>query len=281
MKLMDNKKLAAVVVPFYKTSLGEFEKISLTQCFKVLSAHPIIAIKPQSLNLSEIPGCENFVDVVSFDDAYFKNVQGYNHLMLSSVFYQQFLDYEFILIHQLDAFVFINELAKWAHEDYDYIGAPWLKRIPDKGNFAELITIIKTKFYTYFNIFKYGLPSDRQFDNAVGNGGFSLRKVRVFYELSKKCKPQMEAYLHRAEHKFHEDAFWSIEVNRKKRRLKIPGYKKALLFSFENDPERCLKYTDNQLPFGCHAWGLHIDFWRPYFENQGYLLPVSKSRDFN
>ena len=278
---MGDKKLAAVVVPFYKTSLSRLEKTSLAQCFKVLSEHPVIAIKPQSLSLSEIPDHEQFTDIISFDDSYFKNVQGYNELMLSSVFYQQFLDYEFILIHQLDAFVFKNEIIKWTHAGYDYIGAPWLKRIPDKNEFDALLTRIKTKFYTYFNIYKYGLPSDRQFDNRVGNGGFSLRRVQIFYELSRKRRSEMEVYLTRTEHKFHEDTFWSIEINRKKRRLKIPDYKKALLFSFENNPEQSLKYTNNQLPFGCHAWDLHIDFWRPHFEKLGYFLPVSETGEFN
>nr|WP_221391682.1 DUF5672 family protein [Dyadobacter sp. NIV53] len=213
---MGDKKLVAVVVPFYKTSLSVLERTSLDQCFKVLSEYPIIAIKPQSLNLSEIPDYEQFSDILSFADSYFKNVQGYNELMLSSDFYQRFPGFEFILIHQLDAFVFKNELKTWAHKGYDYIGAPWLKRIPDLNNFAAWKTRVKTRFYTYFNIFKYGLPSDRQFDNVVGNGGFSLRRVQVFYDLSIKFRSEMEVYIQRTEYKFHEDAFWSIEVNRKK-----------------------------------------------------------------
>ena len=40
------------------------------------------------------------------------------------------------------------------------------------------------------------------------------------------------------EHHFNEDVWWCIELNRKKKNLKIPGYKEAVFFSFENEPER-------------------------------------------
>nr|WP_221391681.1 DUF5672 family protein [Dyadobacter sp. NIV53] len=63
--------------------------------------------------------------------------------------------------------------------------------------------------------------------------------------------------------------------------MKIPDYKEALFFSFENNPEESLKHTKNQLPFGCHAWDLHLNFWRPHFEKYGYFLPAHSNRDFN
>ena len=51
-------------------------------------------------------------------------------------------------------------------------------------------------------------------------------------------------------HHYNEDAFWSIEVNRKKVVLNIPDYKVALKFAFELAPERAYKINNNQLPFG-------------------------------
>ena len=272
--LMTNKNKVAVVIPFYKSSLTELEKISLDQCFKVLYDYPLIAIKPDSLDISGISHSKAFSRIVTFEDSCFKNVQSYNALMLSSVFYQRFLNYEFILIYQLDAFVFRDELSQWCAKGYDYIGAPWLKRIADKSRLDAIKTKLKTRFYTFFNISKYGVPSDRQFDNRVGNGGFSLRRVQKFYTLSLKFRNEMQPYHDRTEFKFHEDVFWSIEINRKRQRLKIPFYHEALHFSFENNPERSIQLTENQLPFGCHAWDLHTDFWRPYFENLGFQIPL-------
>lgn len=272
--LMSNQNKVAIVIPFYKSSLTELEKISLDQCFKVLSHYPLIAIKPDSLDLSGLSFSKAFSQIVTFKDSFFKNVQGYNALMLSSGFYQQFLDYEFILIYQLDAFVFRDELSQWCTKGYDYIGAPWLKRNHDKTRLDAFKTKLKKRFYTFFNISKYGVPSDRQFDNRVGNGGFSLRRVQKFYSLSLKFRNEMQPYFDRNEFKFHEDVFWSIEVNRKRQRLKIPSYWEALHFSFENNPERSMQLTNNQLPFGCHAWDLHTDFWKPYFENLGFQIPL-------
>lgn len=267
---MNEKKQVAVVIPIYKPTLSKFEEISLSQCMKVLAGYPIIAIVPESLETSAITDFNLFQRSETFPDHFFKDVQRYNELMLSSSFYQRFLDYEFILIHQLDAFVFRDELSAWCDAAFDYIGAPWLKRDEDGGLLDAFKTKLKTRFYTYFNLQKYGLPSDRQFDNAVGNGGFSLRKVDKFYHVANISRRQMAPYLNRSEFQFHEDVFWSIEVNRKQRRLRIPDYKTALKFSFENKPERALKISGNNVPFGCHAWDLHLDFWMPYFLQLGY-----------
>src|SRR3546814_12069713 len=71
--------------------------------------------------------CSSDLGVCSFDDGYFKDISSYNSLMMSSAFYQSFLEYKYILIHQTDAFVFNNELKEWCEKDFDYIGDPWLR----------------------------------------------------------------------------------------------------------------------------------------------------------
>jgi hypothetical protein len=272
---MTGKKQVAVVIPFYKPELTRLEEISLAQCLKVLSAHPVYAVKPQSIDLSGIAGCEKLTGILSFDDSFFNGIQGYNKLMLSPDFYQRFLDYEFILIHQLDAFVFRDELLKWCQKGYDYIGAPWLKRLANPDFVKEWKTRLNTRYHIFVNTLENGIPSDRQFDNMVGNGGFSLRRVKKLYDLSIKLAAQIQQYHKREEHQYHEDVFWSIEVNRKWRRLKIPLYKTALLFSFENRLKQSFMHTRHKLPFGCHAWDQHIEYWRPYFKEAGYELPES------
>jgi hypothetical protein len=261
-------ELVAVVIPIYKNTISKWEKIALNQCFKVLSKYPIICIKPASLKLDKLLSGYHFTDLISFDDRYFGNIEGYNRLMLSSDFYSAFLSYKYILLHQLDAFVFKDELQDWCAMDYDYIGAPWLR---DK-DYPDIIKKIKSKFLGFynvrFNIQENGLPSNIQFENKVGNGGFSLRRVQKLHQLACKHSKMIEYYNSQSDHRFHEDVFWSIEVNRKKRELKIPGYKKALQFAFENSPERCLKLNNNNLPFGCHAWDKHLDFWKPFLKLQ-------------
>ena len=261
----------AVVIPTYKNSLNAFELLALQQCKKILSAYPVIVVKPKSLVLqAEFALLDH--QTLAFEDAYFKDIKGYNRLMLSADFYKSFLDYEYILIYQLDAFVFKDELASWCRKRIDYIGAPWIRKI----GYTDIVKAVKSKlqyyFHTRFNLQKNGLPSDKQFENKVGNGGFSLRRVKKFYELSKSLRPKIDQYLNHIEHQFNEDMFWSVEVNRKRKILNIPNYKVGLKFAFEFAPERAFALNNNQLPFGCHAWDKNLDFWRPIFEQCGYQI---------
>lgn len=267
---MENK--VAVIVPIYKNTFTELEKISLKQCFKVLPHYITICVKPVSLKLDDISKEHHFNKVVSFEDFYFEDIQGYNKLMLSSEFYKAFLQYEFILLYQLDAFIFRDDLRYWCSQRFDYIGAPWLRC----NDYPDIVKKVKSKMQTYLHIKLNkrinGAPTDIQFENKVGNGGFSLRRVSKFYHLSMKYKETIDYYNLYSHHHFHEDAFWSIEVNRKRKNLNIPNYQKALSFSFENVPERCLMLNGQKLPTGCHAWDKHLNFWRPIFEKLNYTI---------
>src|SRR5690554_644214 len=123
--------MVAIVIPLYRSKPTSNDLISIQQCFRILGEFPIIALKPASLDLQYYPF--NFSTVESMDDRYFTSVSSYNELMMSSCFYDAFLRYRYILIHQTDAFVFKNELREWCDMNYDYIGAPWLrpKLFPD------------------------------------------------------------------------------------------------------------------------------------------------------
>jgi len=254
---------AAVVIPLYKTSLDSFEIISLQQCFKVLDRHEIIAVKPMSLNLDNYDF--NFDQVISFDDEYFADVAGYNKLMMSTTFYQRFLDYSYILIYQPDVFVFKDELLYWSNSGYDYIGAPWLRYAP----YPDFVKRLKSELIRYWHI-KHDLkdpvtnfPTELQRENKVGNGGFSLRNTRKFYEICTTNTKMIAHYNSKPEHYYGEDIFWSMEVNRKGKRLRIPDYKTAINFSIENNPQYAFQLLKDKYPFGCHAWDRNLDFWAP------------------
>jgi hypothetical protein len=268
---MADKKVA-VIVPFYTSDISEYEHIALAQCEKILSSHPIIAIKPKGLDISSITSKYNFTDAISFDDNYFASVQGYNKLMLAEEFYAVFTTYEYILIHQLDAFVFSDELLNWCNRDIDYVGAPWLRINGYTDLFKAVKSRIQRLYHARFNVYVKGMPSDMQFINRVGNGGFSLRRVNKFKELCVTRKAKIDEYLAQGWHYFNEDAFWSIEVNRKRKILNIPGFKTGLKFAFEHAPHKALKLNNNRLPFGCHAWNRNVDFWRPIFSQHGYTI---------
>lgn len=265
-----------VVIPIYKPHPSQNEQVAIAQCCKILGTHPITLIKPQSLDPSAYFSPTVQFNTESFSDEFFRDVRGYNRLMLSEQFYGRFLHAEYILLYQLDAFVFRDELTTWCAKGFDYIGAPWLDLINTGQTFVEKLRFKRRSIEEYRNNIKQPgsiLPTDIQFYNRVGNGGFSLRQVDTFYTICKDKKSMIEYYnQNNSHHYFNEDVFWSLEVNREKETLKIPDCKTALHFSFEQKPEYALTVTEGKLPFGCHAWDLFPEFWNPIISKEGYIL---------
>lgn len=249
--------LVKVVIPIYKATLSELERRSLLQAYVVLQQYPLVVIKPESLDLSELQKEYPKLTFCSFNDSYFKGIPGYNRLMLSTLFYERFLDSTYILIYQLDAYVFKDELTEWCTKGYDYIGAPWLQkpiyRLPVISQIMYLIRIycqIKNK------------PSKQNLYGKVGNGGLSLRKVESHHRVSIEMKKRISHYLvQKRSHFYNEDVFWGTEPMG----FVYPPIKEALHFAFDKYPAYCYALTKKQLPFGCHSWYKRKmkKFWAP------------------
>ncbi|HEX2829933.1 MAG TPA: DUF5672 family protein [Burkholderiales bacterium] len=270
---------ALVVVPLYRESLDPAETIALTQCCRLLSRHAVAFVAPDGLDvarakaIAEREGAAACVE--RFAAPYFRSSGTYNALLLSENFYRRFEAHEYILIHQLDAFAFADELDRFCALGYDYIGAPWLHD-PSRGR-------------------------------IVGNGGFSLRKVesalRVL-QLPQSRVPQRLALAWRRHgllrkrssdwlgrtgrldrimqsddflplaltHLMHvnEDGFWGQNCDKLPFFTTAP-YREALAFSFETDPALAYERNGRALPFGCHGFPyIAPEFWRPHIEACGY-----------
>ena len=237
-----NKNEVTIVIPIYKTELLDFEIKSLNQCVKILGHHSIVFVQPESLDASSI-NFEGRISSEKFPDHYFKSVFGYNRLMLTASFYERFSHSKFILIYQLDAYVFKDELLYWCSKDYDYIGAPWIAS-PDKV-IKKLLSLFDSKKKKERSKIFY----------KVGNGGFSLRKVSSHIANSKKMKSVIEQNLSRSKDDFRimEDVFWS-SIPEQDSSFLIPDYKEGLRFAFDRKPDLALKINNNKLPFGCHGF---------------------------
>ena len=104
-------KTCCVVIPVYKAIPGANELSSFKQCLKILGTHPVVLAAPQTLDTKLYDEVSNgTVSVERFDDTYFKDLAGYNKLMLSATFYKRFAASRYILIYQLDAWIFRDEL---------------------------------------------------------------------------------------------------------------------------------------------------------------------------
>ena len=245
-----NKKahmnLVKVVIPIYQASLSQQERKSLSQAYKILRMYPLVVIKPNHLDLSELVTEFPKLSFISFADSYFKGISGYNRLMLAKEFYESFLDCTYILIYQLDAYVFRDELREWCNKGYDYIGAPWLQRPVYK---LPVISGIMHLIHSYHKF--RGKPSKQDLYGKIGNGGLSLRKVASHYRITCEQNERIDHYLaQKRYHLYNEDVFWATEANG----FTYPKVKEAIRFSFDKYPGYCYKLNNRQLPFGCHSW---------------------------
>jgi hypothetical protein len=267
--------ICCIVIPIYKPTLSKHELLSLRQCCKILAKHPVYFVTHEELDCTVYTNiCQSAAvnyKYEYFDKKYFSDILCYNALLLSKSFYTRFNDYEYMLIYQLDAYVFKDELEYWCKKDYDYIGAPWLR-----------LNISKT------------MPEFHE-PPAVGNGGFSLRKAKkatalhnikmsiisfihlfqsYYNEVSFKSQKNILYFLPRfffrpflkilkfiffkhSEFDNNEDVIWSNLFHKKGR---VPSVTEAMKFSFENFPEYLYQLNNDELPFGCHDWNKYFNF---------------------
>lgn len=250
-----------VVIPVYKSGLSGDERASLSRCFSVLSDYPVVYAVPEGLDITQIEKDFPPYRVERFSADYFSSKIAYNALMLSPEFYERFLAWDYMLLYQLDAWVFRDDLMSWVEKGYDYIGAPWLMR-PIYGNpVYKLASALKTLL----------MPAGKTVDGRhaargrVGNGGFSLRRNRTIYELLSRHEQRASYYVSKSDfHRYYEDVFFAVEAPRLEPSFKIPLPQEALAFAFDTYPHLCYRANGDKLPFGCHGFNKRKSraFWK-------------------
>lgn len=159
----------AVVIPHHKDRLTLDERVSLATALRVYGdSYDRYFVLPRG-RFIPLAGFRH----AHFDARYFQCRDCYSALMTSDGFYRRFEKYEYILIFQLDCLALRNDLADWCAKGYDYVGAPWLR------------DVWKEEYDWH----------DR---DAVGNGGFSLRRVRAFRRVLRMRRPAPAARLRHA-----------------------------------------------------------------------------------
>lgn len=175
-----------------------------------------------------------------------------------------------MLIYQLDAWVFRDELLDWCNKGYDYIGAPFYKNWGSHDNGDELW--------------------------SVGNGGFSLRRIQYHIRLLSYKYPlsfsldikhgikcfvysilkslgihnTMRYYTNNVYDQVFEDVFITYYIPKKTKNRKLHPYLpspiEAAYFSFEKNPAYLFCLCNARLPFGCHAFEKYEfdTFWKKH-----------------
>ena len=241
-----------IIIPIYKEKLSETENISLNQLRNVLKDYSICFVAPEKLkSLPTIMGEK----VKYFSDDNFANIESYSRLLLDYRFYQLFADYNYMLIYQLDAFVFDDKLKYFCSLGYDYIGSPM-------PNFQ----LRKT----------HTLPNLKNNNIDIGNGGFSLRKISSCINVTKNKEPiylKFSTYtgvsISTLKNRLAEDRFFAFCGKDNTIDFSIPSFsvanKFAIMYNLSHSYERI---SENNLPFGCHGWSKKIYFpiWKPYIK---------------
>jgi len=250
-----------VVIPVYRTALTAGEEQSLEQCCRALAAYPKALVKPCGLDVStllaKMSAFESSVNkapaVEEFDAAHFANVEAYSRLLLSAEFYERFLTTRYILIYQLDAYVFRDELEEWCTKGYACTGAPFMLR-----SFPFQLHIDRRLLGQLAVRWKYWLQYHR-----MSNGGLSLRQTAVFYDLASRYAEQF-ARLAKAGTLLPEDIVWNGLLARLG--YPLPSFRQKLSFAFDTNPRLCYLLSGKTLPFGCHAWSKrrHQGFWKQF-----------------
>ncbi len=278
---------ALVVIVAYSSTPGPFELASFRQCLKVFAGREICLVCPEGLDYSpytdfcaepaptaqaqllaqqacaQQPQIGPRLRVERFPNSCFDGVAAYNRLVLSPEFYERFSDAEYILLYQLDAWVFEDRLTHWCSLGYDYIGAPWFT---DR---REMLPI-------------------------AGNGGFTLRRVRSCLDLLtgrqkrkwrygfflqpfpartalrrvvKRCLHLAEMLLCRVSPRHYlrgyarNEDYAFVKAMSAIEPYRVAPPEEAMHFSFERFPEHLYKRTGG-LPFGAHALARYApEFW--------------------
>ena len=256
---------AVVAIPVYKPAPDARELFSLRQCARILSTHSITFVAPAGLDLAPYRAVIPTAGEQRFEAEYFRSIEGYNRLMLSSEFYDAFASYDYVLIHQTDALVFADQLLHWCAKGYDYIGAPWVR----DWHFQPL-------WQRWFKAWRSALaqqirpaPGSRWCRyvpyGLVGNGGLSLRRVAACRAVLAADPAALAAYRQPVVRQFNEDVFWSYAARLDGQPLRIPPWLEALGFAMEYHVPQSLR-TLGGLPFGCHAWERQGSDWFGVFQ---------------
>ncbi len=271
--MAEGKSLACIVIPVYKTIISDGEKKSLSSCLRIFKDYSVILAFPEGLSVKEYLTIEPTLKLEAFKTDFFQDINGYNRLLMSEVFYGRFKKYKFILIYQLDAFVFRNELGFWCAQNYDFIGAPWFEgwhnarhesRIIGVGNggfclrnISRFRSILRSlAYYRFWFKVRYKLGLEKYLSDGFYFRLISFRWFEKFDPIA--LRDLMRGYGH------NEDYFWCVLVPQFFR-FKLPSIEEAMKFSFEANPSLLFSMNGQKLPFGCHAWERYEpDFWKEF-----------------
>ncbi len=267
----------AVVVPLHVPEPDEHGRISLRHLRTHLGGYDTCVAAPEGLDVSAYG-----LPAKRFPSRFFLDRHAASSLMMRRELYAAFADYEYILVHHLDALVFSDQLLEWCERGYDYVGAPWVQKA-ENGAFSFLgvgnsglclrrvpshLAVIDALRRPRRQV-RSEMRFARNYVRRLGrNASAGLRAVRESHDLSGLPGKALRLFTRTARESNpyrYEDKFWAFEAAELCPGFRIPPAETAVSFSFEAYPRYCFELTGGKLPFGCHKWMRHDpEFWEPF-----------------
>jgi hypothetical protein len=254
-----SEKQLCVIVPIYKERPSENEYHSIYRAAQVFEEDKKFFILPEGMNYSyyqqQFPSfCYQF-----FSKRYFRNTISYSRLLLTPMFYRSFKEYQYMLISQPDSILLSEDRAEFdyfIHQGVDYWGAVW----------EPAITL-----YRYYGRGVRSLPHllTQPRRCRVGNGGFSLRRIKACIDLLEKHR--VLAYLWGRSG--NEDCFFAYQGLDPKNQFTLASPELAERFALESNMKKRLE--EGQRVYAVHAWEKY--FTRPE-ELIGYFIEGGDSK---
>ena len=103
-----------IVIPVYKTELDCVEQISLKRLNEVIGKknYDVYLVCPEKLETSNYFKLFENLKVKEYSSEYFKNTATYSQLCISYDFYNDYSDYKYMLIYQLDCYLFYDKIKE-------------------------------------------------------------------------------------------------------------------------------------------------------------------------
>lgn len=254
---MNNKYNFNIIVPVYE-ELNLVAKTSLSSLYKYIKDdYDVFFLIPKGNEhiRSSITEYLSELNTTQFkfyelDSKWFQSKSTYSSLLLTSEFYKIWMEmgYEKSFIFQTDCYLFRDEFEKWANTNYNFIGAPVIATNSDWGYYG----------------------------GYVGNGGFSMRDNRFFYNIFNRNNKLWKEHGNELESKRlekhsgqryidYEDIF-ICRLLTKYIYVNIPSPKRAAEFAYDRNPFECQEHYKVDCPMVAHNYMLQVGYWKDYID---------------
>lgn len=240
-------KQFCIITPIYKETPDPIEIISLQRLNNIIGNknYDVYFVTHNELNIDKYISLYPNAKISYFDKYFFQNTATYSQLCMNYNLYSTYKEYEYLFIYQTDCYLLRDEFSLFCN-GYDYIGAPVCST--DCG-----WPTVKT------------VNGVQQYSPIIGNGGFSVRKIETFLDITDPngdFRKSVQLTDELIKELLWEDLFICVELP-KFYDINIAPLKVGYEFAWDMSVDVIYNYFNiTKFPMCIHAWDKNIRFWQ-------------------